>query len=117
MEFLITFLVIFVGSIWILGKILPRLLAWYLKKKLTKMGGDGASFGSFGNNGFAGFWNAGGFGQPQGEDLATAARIKEEQIRRSKEQEGQVKIVQQEQPEKVIERNMGEYVDYEEEKS
>lgn len=98
MEFLITFLLVFIGVIWILGKVLPRLLTWYLKGKIEKMG------------------SAGGFGQPQGGDPAAAARMKEEQIRQSKAQEGRVTIVQQEQSEKVIERNMGEYVDYEEEK-
>lgn len=118
MEFILTFLLVFIGGIWILGKVFPRILAWYIQRRIKKMGRDGASFGSFGNNGFAGFWNMGNFGQGSpgqgGFDMDAERRAKEEEIRKSKEQEGRVTIVRTQDQEKVIEQNIGEYVEYEE---
>ncbi len=76
------------------------------------MGGSGTSSGSFGNNGFAGFWSSEGFGRMR--DTGEGYGMKEEQVRKSKEQEGKVTVTEIEYKEKVIERDMGEYVEYEE---
>ncbi|MEG0891251.1 MAG: DUF4834 family protein [Bacteroidales bacterium] len=101
MEFFLTFLLIFFGVIWFFGKFFPRLLAWYIQRRLKKMGGGGNSFGSFN-------WANGG--------EEAARRVKEEEMRRSKEQEGNVTVVQSQEQEKIIEKNIGEYIDFEEDK-
>lgn len=110
MEFILTFLLIFVGIFWIFGRVFPRILAWYIQRRIKKMGGNGGSFGSFGNNGF---WGVTGFGGANFD--ADAERMaKEQEIKRQKEQEGNITILQTQEQEKVIEKNMGEYVDFEE---
>lgn len=114
MEGFLTFIIIFVAVIWILGKVFPRLLLWYLQRKMKQGGANGFNSGAFGNNGFAGFWsNAAGYsGKHQGDNTA------EEQVRESKKQEGKVIVENKsEEREKVIDRSMGEYVDFEEEKN
>lgn len=100
MEFLVTVLVIFVVFGWLMKKIFPFLLAWYIKRRMKK--GNGAVFGQFGEFGeFGQFWQ-------QGED--------EMQNNHRKDEEGKVTVVTMDQKEKVIEKNMGEYIDFEEEK-
>ena len=90
MEFLLTVIVIFIFLGWVLRKIFPLLLAWFIKRKMKN--------GAF-------YWNPG------------AADAKEqEEVRRNKEQEGKVTVVTVEEREKLIEKDMGEYVDFEEEK-
>lgn len=121
MEFILTVLLILIGFSWIFGKIFPRILAWYVQKKIKQMGGrSGGSFGGFGPGGFAsGSFGSGGFGQGTqgGFDADSARRAREEEVRKQKEQEGRVTVVQTAEHEKVIERNMGEYVEFEEEKT
>lgn len=121
MEFILTFLLIFIGVSWVFGKIFPRILAWYVKRKLKQMGNSGGGgFAGFGPGGFAsGSFGAGGFGTGTqgGFDAEAARRATEEQVRKQKEQEGRVTVIQTAEQEKVIERGMGEYVEFEEEKS
>ena len=101
MEFIISVLVMFVVFGWLMKKIFPFLITWFIKRKMKK--GGGASFGQFGPFGFYGTQ----FGQ-QTDD--------QQESRRSKDQEGKVTVVTMDQKEKVIEKNMGEYIDFEEEK-
>lgn len=118
MEGFLTFIIIFVATIWVLGKIFPRLLLWYLQRKMKQGGGNGYNGGAFGNNGFTGFWsNAAGFNN-QGFNGAQQSSSVDEQVRESKKQEGRVTVENnKEEREKVIDRSMGEYVDFEEEKN
>ena len=102
MEFLLTVIVIFIFLGWLLRKIFPLLLAWFIKRKMKN---GGASFGSFGPF-YSGFYGNSG---------ATEANEQEE-VRRNKEQEGKVTVVTMDQKEKLIEKDMGVYVDFEEEK-
>ena len=88
MEFILTFLIVIFVFGWLVRRLFPLLLTWYVKRKMQN---GGASFGGFGT----------------GADY-------ESEVRRSKEQEGRVTVTQVEQREKVIERDMGEYVDFEE---
>ncbi|MEG0518393.1 MAG: DUF4834 family protein [Bacteroidales bacterium] len=116
MEFILTFLLILIGASWVFGKIFPRILAWYVKRKLKQMGNSGGGgFAGFGPGGFA----TGGFGPGSqgGFDAEAAKRAAQEQVRKEKEQEGRVTVIQTAEQEKVIERSMGEYVEFEEEKS
>lgn len=115
MEFFLTFLLIFVGVFWILGRFFPSILAWYVKRRLRKMEGNGTATGNSGNGGFTGFWSAGGFGQ-RPVSREEAERRDREEVRRSKEREGSITIIRIEEQEKVIEQGMGEYVEYEERK-
>lgn len=98
MEFILTFFIIIIALSWIFVRLLPRILAWYIKRKV----GRGETFG-----GFAG----GPFGNGYRQNEAP-----EEEIKRSKEQEGKVTVIKVEETEKVIEGDMGEYIDFEEEK-
>ena len=102
MEFLLTVIVIFIFLGWVLRKIFPLLLAWFIKRKMKNGGGSFGSFGPF----YSGFYGNSG---------ATEANEQEE-VRRNKEQEGKVTVVTVDQKEKLIEKDMGEYVDFEEEK-
>lgn len=102
MEFILTFLLILFLVGWILKILVPLLLTWYIKRKMSKGGGTG--FGSFGP--FAGGFYTG----------AAQAENREDDSKRNKEQEGKVTVVTMEEKEKVIEDNMGEYIDFEEEK-
>ncbi len=104
MEFVLTVLVIFVVFGWILKKLFPMLLAWYIKRKMKNGGGSFGSFGPFG--GFTG----GVYGEQGGTFSG------EDEVRRSKAEEGKVTVTTVEEKEKVIEDDMGEYVDFEEEK-
>ena len=70
MEFLLTIIVIFIFLGWLLTRIFPLLLAWYVKRRMRKC----------------------------------------------RQQEGKVTVVTVQEQEKVIEKDMGEYVDFEEEK-
>ncbi len=91
MEFILTLLVVFVVFGWIFKKLFPLLLAWYIKRKMKNGGG---SFGAFGYDAFS----------------------REEQVNRSKAEEGKVTVTARQEREKVIEDDMGEYIDFEEEK-
>lgn len=103
MEGFITFLFFFVLFMWAMGKIFPHLLAWFVRRRMKKGGMDGfAGFG--GPGGFAGFWSNMG---PQG----GAGNGYDPQ---EKKQEGKVIISDIPKQEKVIDKEVGEYVDFEE---
>lgn len=106
MEFILTFLIVFLGIGWILKRLFPILLAWYVKRKMKNGGGTFGGFGPFGG--------VGGFGSFGGFDGNTA--WEREQARHRKSQEGKVTIEKGEEKEKVIDKNIGEYIDFEEEK-
>ena len=97
MEFIISVLVMFVVFGWVMKKIFPFLITWYIKRKMKN--GGGASFGQFGQ-----FGQYGPFG--------FAGDVDEDK----QKEEGKVTVVTMDQKEKVIEKNMGEYIDFEEEK-
>lgn len=99
MEGFITFLLFFVLFMWLMKRLFPLLLVWFVKRRM-KQGGNGAS-GFAGPNGF-GFWST-GFGNmenPQGQE--------------QKKEEGKVVITDIPKQEKVIDKEIGEYVDFEE---
>lgn len=108
MEFILTFLIVFLGIGWILKRLFPILLAWYVKRKMKNGGGTFCGFGPFGG--------VGGFGSFGGFDGNTAWEREQEQARRRKSQEGKVTVEKGEEKEKVIDKNIGEYIDFEEEK-
>lgn len=87
MEGFITFLLFFFLFMWLLKWLFPLLLAWWLKRKMNN--------GSFGSGMFGG--NAGYTQQQQ-----------------QKKEEGKVTITQVPKQEKVIDKEIGEYVDFEE---
>lgn len=99
MEFILTFLLFIFIFGWLVSRLFPLILTWYVKRKMKN---GGAQFGGF---------NGSAFGNMYG-----GAREKEEEVKRSREQEGKVTVTTVEQKEKVIEKNMGEYIDFEEEK-
>ena len=82
MELILSALVIFVLAGWLMKKIFPILLVWFVKRRMKK----------------------GVFASQYQEDF------------HRKEEEGKVTVVTMDQKEKVIEKDMGEYVDFEEEK-
>ncbi len=82
MEGFITFLLFFCLFIWLMGRLFPILLAWFIKRKVQKGGFNG---GAFGSNGFE-----------------------------KKKEEGKVIISDIPKQEKVIDKEIGEYVDFEE---
>lgn len=90
MEGFLTFVLVFFLVMWVLGKIFPRLLLWYVQRKVKKGGwsGFGPGFsGGFGNN----------------------SSVKEEK------KEGEVTVSRQQEPQKkVFDKNDGEYIDFEE---
>lgn len=90
MEGFLTFVFVFFLVMWVLGKIFPRLLLWYVQRKVKKGGWSG--FGP----GFSG-----GFGN--------SSSVKDEK------KEGEVTVSSQQQPQKkVFDKNDGEYIDFEE---
>ena len=92
MEGFITFLFFFVLFMWAMGKLFPLLLAWFIKRKMKK-------------GGMNGFWS--NMGQQQNyQDGNFAAQ--------QKKQEGKVIISDIPRQEKVIDKEVGEYVDFEE---
>ncbi len=93
MEFLLTIIVIFVIFSWIFGKLFPRILAWYLTKKVKDMQGGAFGGRGFGNTGFDPY--------------------AEQEVKRSKEQEGNISVTRVTRQEKIIDSSMGEYIDYE----
>ena len=102
MEFIITFLLIIFLAAWVAGKIFPFLLKRFLKKRF---GIDTAAFnGENGGNGTKSYSNY--------KDADSArGREKTEEERRM----GQVtEIVVTEEREKIIDSDLGEYVEYEE---
>lgn len=99
MEFILTLLIFIFVFGWLAAKFFPLILTWYLKRKMKN---GGASFGGF---------NGSAFG-----NMYSGMQDQESEIRRSKEQEGKVTVTKLEEKEKVIEKNMGEYIDFEEEK-
>ncbi len=103
MEFILSFLLVVFLVGWLLKKLLPPLLVWYITRKAEKNGGSFGNFGAF-------------TGNPFGQNPYAAKEKAEEEVRRSKEQEGKVTVANVEQKEKVIEKGMGEYIDFEEEK-
>lgn len=78
MEFLLTIILVFVFSGWVLKKFLPLLLTWYIKRKMKSSNGG------------------------------------EKEFRQYKGDEGKVTVETLEEREKVIEDNVGEYIDFEE---
>lgn len=103
MEGFITFLFFFVLFIWAMGKVFPLLLAWFVRRRMKKSGMDGfAGFG--GPGGFAGFWS--NMGQQGSAGSGHASQ--------EKKQEGKVIISDIPKQEKVIDKEVGEYVDFEE---
>lgn len=99
MEFILTFLLFIFIFGWVLSRLFPLILSWYLKRKMRNGGG---TFGGFNSTSFG--------------NMYTGHGDSEAEVRRSKEQEGKVTVTTMEQKEKVIEKDMGEYVDFEEEK-
>lgn len=99
MEGFITFLFFFVLFMWLMKRIFPLLLAWFIKRKIKQGGQNGGGFA--GPGGF-GFWST-GFGQ-------TA----EDGNKMHKKEEGKVVITDIPKQEKVIDKEVGEYVDFEE---
>lgn len=104
MEGFITFLFFFILFMWVMKKLFPLLLAWFIKRRIEK---GGASGGGFTGPGGFGFWSTGfgngGFGN-------TGVAQKHEQ----KKEEGKVVITDIPKKEKVIDKEVGEYVDFEE---
>lgn len=91
MEGFITFVLVFVCIIWVFGKIFPRILVWYLQRKVNK-----GAWGNFGSG-----FNRGGFNDQQQQE--------------SKKKEGEVTISSAAEPQKkVFDKNDGEYIDFEE---
>ncbi len=99
MEGFITFLFFFVLFMWLMKRIFPLLLAWFIKRKLKQGGQSGNGFA--GPGGF-GFWST-GFGD---NTRSNASGMKKE--------EGKVVITDIPKQEKVIDKEVGEYVDFEE---
>ncbi len=99
MEGFITFLFFLVLFGWIIGKLFPIILAWIIKRKI-KQGNMNGGFTGFGWNSGQGFTGFGGFGQNQQQE--------------EKKQEGKVIISDIPKQEKVIDKEVGEYVDFEE---
>ncbi len=99
MEGFITFLFFFILFMWVMKKLFPLLLAWFIKRRIEK---GGASGGGFTGPGGFGFWST-GFGN-------AGAAQKHEQ----KKEEGKVVITDIPKKEKVIDKEVGEYVDFEE---
>lgn len=91
MEGFITFLLFFFLFMWLLKRLFPLLLTWWIKRKVSN--------GSFGGGVFGGT----PFGK--GEDFS------QEQQKRD---EGKVTITQVPKQEKVIDKEVGEYIDFEE---
>ena len=100
MEFILTFLLFIFIFGWVVSRLFPLLLTWYVKRKMKK---GGTSFGGF---------HSAGFGNMYGGTVAE----QQDEVRRSKEQEGKVTVTKLEEKEKVIVKNMGEYIEFEEEK-
>jgi hypothetical protein len=100
MEGFITFLFFLVLFGWIMGKLFPIILAWVIKRKKKKgqMNGGFTGFGWNSGTGFAGF----NVFQQQQEPYA------------EKKHEGKVIISDIPKQEKVIDKEVGEYVDFEE---
>ena len=99
MEGFITFLLFFFLFMWLMKWLFPILLAWFIKRRIQKGGFNG---GAFGSNGFGGFWST-GFGGPQ-----------QQEPQQKKKEEGKVIISDMPKKEKVIDKEIGEYVDFEE---
>lgn len=106
MEGFITFLFFFVLFMWALGKLFPLLLAWFIKRRMKKMGGgDFTGFSGFGGpGGFGGFWS----------NMEGNVHGAQQQQKEQKKQEGKVIISDIPKQEKVIDKEVGEYVDFEE---
>ena len=101
MEFILTFLLFIFIFGWVVSKLFPLILAWYVKRKMKN---GGTSFGNFGGV-YTNFYGN-----------AANEQMQNEEVRRSKEQEGKVTVSKVEEREKVIEKDMGEYIEFEEEK-
>ena len=88
MEAFFTVVLLIVLFFWLLGKFLPRVLAWYVRRRIG--------------------------GAPQG---GAEWQQRWRQQEHENKNEGEVEIKYSEPQEKIITGNMGEYVDFEEEKS
>ena len=89
MEGFITFLLFFALFMWVMKRLFPLLMAWFIKRQVKK--GRGTFFTNFGG--------PGGFGYQHNEQ---------------KKEEGKVIISDVPKQEKVIDKEVGEYVDFEE---
>ena len=83
MEAILTALLFFFLFIWLSGRLMPRLLAWYLKRKM-------------------------GIDHKGGAERSRGWR---------KDNEGEIEIKYSEPREKVIDKNIGEYIDFEEKRT
>ncbi len=99
MEGFITFLLFFVLFMWLMKRLFPLLLVWFVKRRMKQGGNGGAGFA--GPNGF-GFWST-GFGNMENRGSGE-----------QKKEEGKVVITDIPKQEKVIDKEIGEYVDFEE---
>lgn len=97
MEGFITFLLFFALFMWLMKRLFPLLLAWFIKRKIKQGGGNGFA----GPRGF-GFWSTGFGQQPDGGG------------KEYRKEEGKVVITDIPKQEKVIDKEVGEYVDFEE---
>ena len=102
MEGFITFLLCFALFIWVMKRIFPLLLTWLIKRQVKKGGVDGG-FTGFGGPGGFGFWSTGCGGAQN-----------THQHNEHKKEEGKVVITEIPKQEKVIDKEIGEYVDFEE---
>ena len=102
MEGFITFLLCFALFIWVMKRIFPLLLTWLIKRQVKK-GGVNGGFTGFGGPGGFGFWST-GFGGAQNTH----------QHNEHKKEEGKVVITEIPKQEKVIDKEIGGYVDFEE---
>ncbi len=94
MEFILTFILILLLVGWVFKRVFPLLLMWYIQRRARQ--GGGSTY--FGGN-FNGWSNT------------------QERSTKDQRKEGEVTVEKKSSPkEKVIDRSVGEYVDYEEEK-
>ena len=104
MEFILTFLLFVFIFGWVVSRLFPLILSWYVKRKMKN---GGTPFGNFGGV-YTNFYGNGANGAQMGD--------REDEVKRSKAQEGKVTVTKLEEKEKVIEKDMGEYIEFEEEK-
>lgn len=88
MEAFFTIILLVALFFWLLGKFLPRILAWYVRRRIGVAPQEER-------------WRRHGWRKADNENI----------------NEGEVEIKYSEPREKIITGNMGEYVDFEEEKS
>ncbi|MEZ7883857.1 MAG: DUF4834 family protein [Bacteroidales bacterium] len=89
MELFLTIIFCIILFFWLLGRFGPLLLAWWLKRRIEKIAGKG------------GFYGANGFYQQQNNEP---------------HKEGETYVENMGEQKKVVDKNVGEYVDFEETK-